>query len=103
MGPLIQLALTLLQQVVPQLGGANAQLITKIINGLVVLVPILIQEYKELVPVVKNIISVLKNSGNLNEDQWNQLIEMEVKIDAAFDEAANKALVEDEAAAGQQQ
>ena len=98
MEPVIQLVLALLTQIAPQLAGANTQLIAKIINGLIVLIPILIKEYKDLVPHIRNIIAVLKNSGNVTEDQWNQLIELEVQIDAAFDQAASNALAEDEAA-----
>lgn len=104
MEPVIQLVLTLLAQIAPQLGvaGANAQLISKIINGLIVLVPILVKEYKDAIPHIKNIIAVLKNSGNLTEDQWSNLIELETKIDAEFDQAASNALAEDEAADKQQ-
>lgn len=104
MGPeVIQLVLALLQQIVPQLASANGQLIAKIIAGLAVLIPVLIKEYKDLVPIVKNIIKVLKDSGKLTEDQWNTLIEMETKIDADFDQAASAALVEDETADKSQQ
>ena len=97
MNAVIQLTLTLLAQIAPQLGSANVALIEKIINGLVVLIPILIKEYKDLVPHIKNIIEVLKNSGNLTETQWNTLIELETKVDAEFDQAASNALADDEA------
>ena len=95
MDGIIQLTLTLLQAVVPQLAGANASLITKIIEGLVTLIPILIKEYQSLVPMVQNIISVLKNNNQVTPDQWTQLDALETQIDAAFEAAATNAQAED--------
>lgn len=95
MDGIIQLTLTLLQAVVPQLAGANASLITKIIEGLVTLIPILIKEYQSLVPMVQNIISVLKNNNQVTPDQWTQLDALEAQIDAAFEAAATNAQAED--------
>lgn len=93
--PLIQLVLTLLQQILPQLGGANAGLIAKIITGLEVLIPVLIKEYQDVVPMVRNVISVLKNNNQVTPEQWATLDQMETKIDADFEAAAARAQAED--------
>ena len=54
--------------------------------------------YKDLKPIVTNIIKGLKNSGNITEDDWNALIEAEKLIDEDFDKATAAALAEDKTA-----
>lgn len=98
MQAIIQLALTLLERVVPQLAGANAALITQIIEGLIALIPFLVQEYADALPFVKNVIQLLKNHNQVTADQLTQLDTLETQIDAAFEVAAAKALAEDAAA-----
>lgn len=98
MQAIIQLALTLLERVVPQLAGANAALITQIIEGLIALIPLLVQEYADALPFVKNVIQLLKNHNQVTADQLTQLDTLETQIDAAFEVAAAKALAEDAAA-----
>lgn len=95
---IIQLALGLLAQVVPQLGGANAVLITQIVNGLIALVPLLIKEYKDAIPFVQNVITLLKSSNQITPEQLIALDVLETQIDAAFEAAAAAALAEDTAA-----
>lgn len=95
---IIQLALGLLAQVVPQLGGANAALITQIVNGLIALVPLLIKEYKDAIPFVQNVITLLKSSNQITPEQLIALDVLETQIDAAFEAAAAAALAEDAAA-----
>lgn len=95
---IIQLALGLLAQVVPQLGGANAVLITQIVNGLIALVPLLIKEYKDAIPFVQNVITLLKSSNQITPEQLIALDVLETQIDAAFEAAAAAALAEDAAA-----
>lgn len=95
MDQIIQLALTLLEQVAPQLAGANATLITKIIEGLVALVPLLITEYKDVLPFVQNVITLLKSNNLVTADQLATLTALETQIDAAFEAAAANALAED--------
>ena len=96
MDQIVMLALTLLEQVVPQLGGANAALITKIIEGLVALIPILIKEYKAVIPFIQNVIALLRNNNQVTADQLVQLDALELQIDAAFDAAATAAQTEDQ-------
>ena len=98
MNAIVQLALTLLQQVIPKLAGANATLITQIINGLVALIPLLIKEYNDVMPFIKNVITLLKNHNEITPEQLQTLDTLETQIDAAFEIAAEKALAEDAAA-----
>lgn len=95
MDQIIQLTLTLLEAVAPQLAGANATLIEKIIEGLVTLVPLLITEYKDVTPFIQNIIVLLKSNNLVTADQLATLTALETQIDAAFEAAAASALAED--------
>lgn len=97
MDAIIQLALTLLERVVPQLAEASAPLVSQIISGLVALVPLLIKEYSDTVPFIKNVITLLKNNNAVTADQLTQLDALETQIDAAFEVAAANALAEDTA------
>lgn len=97
MQAIIQLALGLLAQVVPQLAGANAGLIAQIVNGLVALIPLLIKEYNDAIPFIKNVITLLKNHNEITPDQLQTLDILETQIDASFEAAAAKAEAEDEA------
>lgn len=61
-------------------------------------VPVVIKEYKDLKPVVSNIITALKADPSTLPTQLEELEKSEILIDAAFEEAAAKAIAEDEAA-----
>lgn len=98
MQSIIQLALTLLAQVAPQLGGANATLISQIVSGLIALVPLLIKEYQDAIPFVQNVITLLKSNNQITPEQLTALDILETQIDAAFEAAAAAALAEDAAA-----
>ncbi len=98
MQAIISLALTLLERVVPQLAGANAPLISQIVSGLVALVPLLIKEYNDAIPFIKNVIALLKGNNAITSDQLQTLDTLETQIDAAFEVAAANALAEDAAA-----
>ncbi len=91
----IQLALTLLQQLLPSLSTANAALIEKIVEGLVALIPVLIKEYQDVVPMVKNIITALKSNTDITASQLIALESAETQIDASFEQAATAAQAED--------
>lgn len=95
MQAIISLALTLLSQVAPQLGGANATLIAQIVNGLVALIPLIIKEYQDAIPFIRNVITLLKNNNAITPEQLQQLDTLETQIDAAFEIAAANALAED--------
>ena len=98
MEQLISLSLTLIQQLLPQIPVLASPVVSNIVKTVAAATPIVISTYKSLKPVVSNIIKGLKNSGNITEDDWNQLVEAEKLIDADFEEAASNALAEDEAA-----
>jgi len=102
MQQIIQLVLTLLEQLLPKIAGANAGLIAQIINGLVTLVPLMIKEYNDAVPFVKNVILLLKNNSNVTPEQLQTLDILETQIDASFEAAAAAALAEDAAEAASQ-
>jgi CHASE3 domain sensor protein len=95
MQQIIQLALTLLEQLLPRLAGANAPLISQIISGLVALVPLLIKEYNDAVPFVNNVIQLLKNHDKVTPEQLQTLDILETQIDASFEAAAAAAQAED--------
>lgn len=97
MNAIVTLALTLLQTIAPQLGGANAVLITRIIDGLIAIIPVLVKEYQDAVPFVKNVIVLLKNHNQVTADQLTQLDAMEAQIDADFEAIAAKVTAEDDA------
>lgn len=97
MQAIIQLALTLLEQIVPQLAGANASLIEKIVEGLIALIPLLIKEYTDAIPFIRNVIALIKGNGNVTPEQLQTLDDLEAQIDAAFEAAATNAQTEDKA------
>jgi hypothetical protein len=80
--------------------GANGALIEKIIEALVALIPIIVQEYKDLVPIVKNIIVAAKGDPATTIEQLNSLDAMETQLDADYEAAAAAAAAEDAAASG---
>ncbi len=87
MNAIIPVLITLLGKIVPAI-GANSDLINTIVTALEQIVPVLIQEAKDLVPEVQNIIAALKGTDGITTDQWNQLDALEQQIDAEFDSAA---------------
>lgn len=97
MQAIIQLALTLLEQIAPQLAGANASLIEKIIEGLIALIPLLVKEYTDAIPFIRNVIALIKGNGNVTPEQLQTLDDLETQIDAAFETAATNAQAEDKA------
>jgi hypothetical protein len=84
--------LALLTQLAP---GATTQVISQVINILVALIPIVIQEYKEMLPIVQNVITVLQQSGEVTDEQWNQLDAMSAQYDADFRAAIDAAEAQD--------
>jgi hypothetical protein len=84
--------LGLLAQIVPGLANPAVQ---QIIDALVALLPVLIQEYVALVPMVKNVIAALQSNANITPDQLSALQQLDAQCDAAFDAAANAAAAAD--------
>ncbi len=94
MQAIVPLLLSILEEVAP---GAATTVIEKVINLLVALIPILIQEYKDLLPIVQNIIVALQQSDDISDAQWDALDAMSAQIDAAFQAALEAAKAQDAA------
>lgn len=83
--------------IISQLAGStgNAALVENIIQLIIQLMPVLIKEYQDLVPIARNIIVALKSDPSTTADQLNQLQVLEAQWDAEFEAAAEAALAED--------
>lgn len=84
--------LALLTQLAP---GATTQVIALAINILTALIPILIQEYKDLLPIVQNVILALQQSGDITDEQWTALDAMSAQYDSEFQTALAAAEAQD--------
>jgi hypothetical protein len=93
MSAILTTILSLITALVPM--GTNAALIEKIIGALITIIPVVVREYQDLVPIVRNIIAALKADPSTTADQLNQLQQMEVQWDAEFEAAAAAAAGED--------
>ena len=82
----LTLLLTVLAQIAPSLHVSSS--ITSIITTLVELIPILVKEFQDVVPLVKNIITALRGNNAITEEQLKSLDDLEAKIDAEFEAAA---------------
>lgn len=85
--------LSLISALVP--AGTNAALIEKIVAALIQIVPVVVKEYQDLVPIVRNIIGALKADPSTTAAQLEQLQALEVQWDAEFEAAAAAAIAED--------
>lgn len=85
--------LTILVQIAGVTGEAST--ITSIINALVSLIPVLVKEYNDLVPIVKNIIAALSANPATTADQLTTLQALDAKVDSDFESAAAEASAED--------
>src|SRR5687768_5731098 len=95
---LIGLSLNLITKLLPSISVLSGPIVSDIVKTVAVATPVVISTYKDLKPIVKNIIKGLRNSGNLTEADWNELVEAEKLIDEDFDKAAEAALAEDASA-----
>ena len=82
---LIASLLTMLLSVIPQM--TNSKTINSVVTWLEQLIPTLVQEYTNLLPIVKNIIGLLKQNSAVTPDQLSQLQAQEAVIDKAFEDA----------------
>jgi hypothetical protein len=85
--------LTILVQIAGATGEAST--ITSIINALIQLIPTLVKEYEDLVPIVKNIIASLSANPATTADQLATLQTLDAKVDADFEAAATAAQAQD--------
>jgi hypothetical protein len=86
--------LALLTQLAP---GATTQIIAQVISILTALIPILIKEYQDLLPIVQNVITVLQQSDDITDAQWDALDAMSAQYDAEFTSALAAAEAHDAA------
>lgn len=89
--------LTTILNIIARIAGATtgSQGIQDIINLLVSLIPVLIQGYQSLLPIVQNFIAVLQQNTDITDDQITQLEAASALIDAHFDATAAAARVAD--------
>ncbi len=97
MDTVVQVVLQLVMKLLPSLGG-NAQLITTIINALITIMPVLVKEYKDTMPEIKNIIAALTSDSAVTAEHRVQLRQLSAIADADFDDAVAAAEAEDAAA-----
>lgn len=78
--------LALIESIIPVLGTSSATttLITGIINALTQLLPLIIDEVSTVYTSVKNIISLLQNSGTMTADQQASLTAIDTQVDEAW-------------------
>jgi hypothetical protein len=78
--------LAVIQQIIPLLGtsAATADIIAGIIGALTKLLPFIIDEVSTVYTAVKNIISLLQNSGAVTADQTAALQQLDAQVDAAW-------------------
>lgn len=96
MTSIITLLLTLIGQLLPAVGVGSTG-ITTIINALVAIVPALIQEAVDMVPIVQNIIAALKNNPATTAAEMVTLNALDAQCDAAFEDAMAKSTASDPA------
>ncbi len=87
MNAIVSTVIALLAQLLPAVSG-NSALIGNIVNALIQIIPALVQEYQDLLPMVKNVIAVLQADPATTQDQLGQLTALDAQVDAAFDAAA---------------
>ena len=88
--------LALLQTILPAITSSAS--VQAFINALIQIIPVLVKEAQDLVPMVKNIIAALGSNPASTADQLATLKALDQLTDSAFEAAAAKALAEDAAA-----
>lgn len=86
--------LGLVSNLVPIASGSTST-VGMVINTLTEVVPLVVKEYQDVAPFVKNIITALKDDPAATQVQLDQLDELDKQVDIAFDTAAQAALAED--------
>lgn len=71
--------------IIPQLTDSKG--INKVVTMLIQIVPIAVQEAKDLLPMIQNIIAALSAKDGVTPDQLAALKALDAQVDAAFDAA----------------
>ena len=74
-----------LLSLIPQI--TSSAKINEIITQLINLIPIAVKEAQDIVPLIRNIITALSNSGSVTPDQVAALKALDAEIDASYDAA----------------
>lgn len=90
--------LAVVQLMLPKLTDSAA--VQKIIDLLVAWTPIVVQFFKDQIPVVQNILAILASDPNATAEQIAECRALSAACDAAFDTALAAARAADAAAAG---
>lgn len=85
--------LTVIAQIAGALGSTSQ--VVSIISLLERIIPVVIKEYQDVAPFVKNIIGALKGNATVTPDQLAQLDILDAQVDEEFEAAATAAEVED--------
>jgi hypothetical protein len=97
MGAALTGFLAIIQALIPSI--SSSVVVQQVLNGLIQIIPVLVKEAQDLVPMVKNIIAALSANPASTADQLATLKALDQLTDSAFEAAAAKALAEDAAAA----
>lgn len=87
----IEALLSLISGLLPSIGVGSTTVVAKIIEALVMVVPIIANNLPNLLASVKNIIAALQTSGAVTDEQMAQLAALDAQVDAAFETAATAA------------
>lgn len=92
----VTLVLSIVQKLLPTI--TSSATIQTVIDAIIALIPIVIQEYNSLLPIVQNVIAVLQQRDDITDDQITTLETASAAIDAHFDATAAAARAADAAA-----
>lgn len=81
--------LQLIAEVLPNITSSAA--VGKVLNILIQIVPVVVQEFEDVLPEVKAIIASLSANPATMKAQLDQLAVIDAQVDAAFDAAAKAA------------
>lgn len=88
--------LSLVGNLVPLAGGASST-VGMVISTLTEVVPLVVKEYQDVAPFIKNIIAALKDDPVATQAQLDALDALDKQVDDAFDTAWSKVQEEDKA------
>lgn len=88
MGAIVTAVIALLTEILPLINTSGTA--AKVIAALTQLIPVIVKEVQDLVPMVKNIIAALKDNAVITEEQWAQLDALDAQVDADFESAASQ-------------
>jgi hypothetical protein len=82
---IIATLLQMILSIIPQLTDSKG--VNKVVAMLLQVVPIVVKEAQDLLPMVQNIIAALSAKDGVTPDQLAALKALDAQVDAAFDQA----------------